>query len=67
MVYTTRDYTEPQDSFTATLTETPQEITVKVQGIDAGAGLMWIAVALLAIAFWGEPDLVDALIYWLMK
>lgn len=24
-------------------------------------------LALLLICFWGEPDLIDALIHWLMK
>jgi len=26
----------------------------------------WLAVAVLFIAFWGEPNLVDAIIHWLM-
>jgi len=25
----------------------------------------WLAVALLLIFFWGEPDIQDAIIYWL--
>jgi hypothetical protein len=31
--------------------------------ISFGFGLFW----LLPIFFWGDPDLCDALIYWLMK
>lgn len=27
----------------------------------------WIALALLIIAFWGEPDLVDALIHYFLN
>lgn len=32
-----------------------------------GEAGFWIALALLIIAFGGEPDLVDALIFILMK
>jgi len=35
--------------------------------IDAESIWFWPAIAALFIAFWGEPDLVDAVIHWLMK
>ena len=28
-------------------------------------GEICIPLALLLIAFWGEPDLIDAIVYWL--
>jgi hypothetical protein len=34
---------------------------------DTGAGLFWLAIALVFIFCWGEPSLKDALIHWLMK
>ena len=40
---------------------------VKVRGIEGEFGLFWLSVALLIIAFGGEPDLVDALVHFLMK
>ena len=38
-------------------------------GDDGGfsIGFSGIGIALLFIAFWGEPDLVDALIHYFMK
>ena len=30
-------------------------------------GFESVAIAMLVIAFWGEPDLVDALIHYLMR
>jgi len=35
------------------------------QNIEIGFGSL--ALAMLIIAFWGEPDLVDALIHYLTK
>lgn len=34
--------------------------------VDVG-GSYWLALALLIIFFHGDPDLLDALIKWLMK
>lgn len=30
-------------------------------------GISGVAIAMLLIAFWGEPDLIDALIHFLMN
>jgi len=35
--------------------------------VDIDSGSWFIGVALLVIAFWNEPDLIDALIYFLMN
>jgi len=35
--------------------------------IDIDTGAWFIGVVLLVIAFWGEPDLVDALINYFMN
>ena len=35
--------------------------------ISVDSGAWFIGFALLVIAFWGEPDLVDALIQFLMN
>lgn len=31
--------------------------------VNANSGGFFIAVALFSIAFWGEPDLIDAIVY----
>ena len=33
--------------------------------LDGGGG--WVALAILIVYFWGDPDLHDALIGWLMR
>jgi hypothetical protein len=43
------------------------DLVVKIRGIDGGEGGLFIALALLAIFFKGEPGLVDALIRFLMR
>ena len=35
--------------------------------IEVDTGAWFIGVALLVIAFWGEPDVIDALIHFLMN
>ena len=40
---------------------------MKKDDIKISVDYFWIALAILAIAFHGEPDLVDALIHFLMK
>ncbi len=35
--------------------------------INIDSGTWFIGMALLFIAFWGEPDIVDALIHFLMN
>jgi hypothetical protein len=37
------------------------------QKIELSTGGGWLALALLLIAFWGEPDLIDALIEFLTR
>lgn len=38
-----------------------------VQEIKTNIDFFPLALVLAIIAFWGEPDLVDALIFWLMN
>lgn len=35
--------------------------------INFNVGFGWLAITILIIAFNSEPDLVDAMIHWLMK
>jgi len=34
---------------------------------DLSNTISWLVVGVLIVLFWGEPDLHDALIYFLMK
>lgn len=38
-----------------------------MKNIDIDSGTWFIGVALLIIFFWGEPDLIDALIKYFMN
>ncbi len=48
------------DECKKTSDEPPRRISIPLDGLE-------IAVALLFIAFWGEPDLIDAIIAALMR
>lgn len=39
----------------------------QTEGVGPSVAVIWLTFVLWAIAFWGEPDLVDALIHYLMK
>ena len=43
------------------------KVNVKFSGGGSDFGLTMLAIILAYIAFDGEPDLVDALIFYLMK
>lgn len=35
--------------------------------VEVEVNLFWLAAVLWAVFFWGDPDLHDALIHWLMQ
>ncbi len=38
---------------------------LKVEGVSLGATSFWWLPAVLLVAFWGEPDIVDAVVFHL--
>lgn len=45
-----------------------KEIVIKTASDNPGGWTgFWIAYTLIMIAFWGDPDLIDALIFGLME